>query len=313
MKTLPAQIFKPEYFEGVEKEINAFLETLLFKPLFAIFKEQGMEIKNQVDPLAAAIERGIVSFEGGVFKGEFNAALMREVKKIGAVYSRKEKGWVLSSAPPQSVSFAVANSAAKLKTISQKMIAVLDGVNVVESIKKAAIRHSLGLSLDRMDADWQKTVQSIGIVPRLTPAQAQVIKDEWGANLELYIKDWTESNILKLRSQVMPHAFKGGRSSNMVKAIQKTYGVSKTKATFLARQETSLLMSKLKEQRYQENGITQYRWSSSHDERTRPDHKALDGKIINWSDPPIVDKSTGRKAHAGEDFGCRCVAIPVLD
>lgn len=313
MKTLPAQLFRPEYYEGIEKEINAFFDTLIFKPLFAIFKEQGMEIKNQIDPLAEAIERGVISFEGGVFKGEFNARTMKAVKSIGAVYSRKDKGWVISTAPPPAVSFAVANSAAKLKTISQKMIAVLDGIDVNEAIKKAAIRHSLGLSLDRMDSDWQKTVQSIGIVPRLTPEQHQVIRDEWGANLELYIKDWTEENILKLRSQVLPHAFKGGRSSNMVKAIQKTYGVSKNKATFLARQETSLLMSKLKEQRYKDLGIEKYKWSTSHDERVRSDHDDLDGKIFTWDSPPVVDKKTGARAHPSEYYRCRCVAIPVLD
>ncbi|GAG93926.1 unnamed protein product, partial [marine sediment metagenome] len=71
-------------------------------------------------------------------------------------------------------------------------------------------------------------------------------------------------------------------------------------------------VSEYKQQRYLDIGITKYEWSTSNDERVRDDHKQLDGKIFSFKTPPVVDRRTGRRANPAEDFGCRCVAIPIL-
>jgi len=49
-----------------------------------------------------------------------------------------------------------------------------------------------------------------------------------------------------------------------------------------------------------------YVWVTRGDDRVRPSHAENNGKIFSWDDPP----TTG---HPGEDFGCRCVARPLLD
>lgn len=49
----------------------------------------------------------------------------------------------------------------------------------------------------------------------------------------------------------------------------------------------------------------QYVWRTQRDERVRRSHRINDGRIFSWSDPP----STG---HPGEDFSCRCEAIPYI-
>lgn len=91
------------------------------------------------------------------------------------------------------------------------------------------------------------------------------------------------------------------------------YGASKAKAKFLARQETSLLMSKYQEERFKDLGITHYKWSGADDQRERPDHKLLNGKIFRFDDPPVTNRSTGAKNNPGEDFNCRCIAIAIVD
>lgn len=313
MRTLKPQFLLPSYFEGLEKEIAEFFDNLIFRPLFAELLRLGVEKQNSSDPLAEAIIAGKVTFEGGVFKGAFNSKALKQLEKIGAKYSARKGGWFLQSAPPVSVSMAVAQYAANATATQSRLLAVLDGINVDEAVQKAAIRHKLGLALDRMDTDWQKTVESIGIVPKLTVYQKAQITEQWGENLELYIKGWSNKKILQLRENIAPHTLAGGRSSKFAKIIQKSYGASKSKAKFLARQETSLLLATMKKSRYQEAGIQKYKWSTSHDERVRKDHKHLDNNIFTWDSPPIVDKKTGARAHPSEYFMCRCVAIPVLE
>lgn len=48
-----------------------------------------------------------------------------------------------------------------------------------------------------------------------------------------------------------------------------------------------------------------YVWRTRRDERVRASHRANDGRIFDWDDPP----ATG---HPGEDYGCRCRAVPYV-
>ena len=54
--------------------------------------------------------------------------------------------------------------------------------------------------------------------------------------------------------------------------------------------------------RQESAGIEQYVWISKDDDRVRPEHALLHGKVRNWSDEP----------RPGEPVRCRCVAVPVL-
>jgi SPP1 gp7 family putative phage head morphogenesis protein len=103
-------------------------------------------------------------------------------------------------------------------------------------------------------------------------------------------------------------AVRTGRSTaELRKEIQDRYGVSKSRAELIARDQISKFNGQVTEYRQRSVGITRYMWSTSGDERVRDSHKAHDGKIFEWSKPP---EDTG---HPGMDVGCRCVGIPVVD
>ena len=48
-----------------------------------------------------------------------------------------------------------------------------------------------------------------------------------------------------------------------------------------------------------------YVWHTRNDEKVRQSHRANDGHIFSWDDPP----DTG---HPGTDYNCRCEAIPYV-
>jgi uncharacterized protein with gpF-like domain len=39
----------------------------------------------------------------------------------------------------------------------------------------------------------------------------------------------------------------------------------------------------------------------------------LNGHIYSFDDPPVTCQATQAHNNPGEDFRCRCVAIPILD
>jgi SPP1 gp7 family putative phage head morphogenesis protein len=94
--------------------------------------------------------------------------------------------------------------------------------------------------------------------------------------------------------------------------LEERLGVVRSRAELIARDQTLKLYGQIQEARQTDAGIEEYTWSTSEDERVRSRHQALDGTTQRWDSPPIVDERTGRRAHPGGDFQCRCSAVPVL-
>lgn len=114
--------------------------------------------------------------------------------------------------------------------------------------------------------------------------------------------------------KVVDKAVREGRAVDEIrKALEEQVGVERSRAELIARDQSLKLYGRIQEQRQRAAGFTQYVWTTSLDERVRPGHAVLDGALIDWDDPPVVDPRTGRRAHPGGDFQCRCSAVPYSD
>lgn len=104
----------------------------------------------------------------------------------------------------------------------------------------------------------------------------------------------------------------GRRVEELGELLSDRFSVAGSRADLIARDQTLKANSSLTKVRHQQAGIDRYVWSTSRDERVRGAHRALEGRVFKWSEPPITN-SAGDRNHPGEDYQCRCVAIPVLD
>lgn len=145
------------------------------------------------------------------------------------------------------------------------------------------------------------------------------------------LRRWVDENIQKIKSipndtlgsmqKIILDGFREGKTITAIqKEIQKEYSVTRRNAQLLARDQIATLNAQISKLQQEDAGCSKYKWSSSKDSRVRDCHRALDGKIFSWDDPPEMwyeTKSgrvyTGRHCHPGEDIACRCVAIPVFD
>lgn len=105
-------------------------------------------------------------------------------------------------------------------------------------------------------------------------------------------------------------AFRSGqRASELAKElrrlIDKRVNNAEARARLIARDQVAKLNGNLTQLRQRELGVERYVWHTSQDERVRESHRAKDGKVYSWDDPP----ATG---HPGEDIQCRCWAEPDL-
>lgn len=131
-------------------------------------------------------------------------------------------------------------------------------------------------------------------------------------NVEL-INSLPSKLVEQVESVVGPRVFSGVRVEETMKAIQERFDVSASRAQLIARDQTNKFNAQLTQERHEDLGIDSYVWSTSNDERVRDDHIVLDGETFSYDNPPVVDSRSGATANPGEDYQCRCEALPRVD
>lgn len=154
-------------------------------------------------------------------------------------------------------------------------------------------------------------------VPRVGIQVASPIVTSWATDNIALIKSIDSVYFDSIRKIVLDGYHAGTPTAELARMLEDRYDVTRSRAKFIARDQVAKLNGQVSKARQTRLGITSYKWSTSHDQRVRDnpdggDHASLDGKVFDWSDPPIVDHRTGRREHPGGDYQCRCVAIPIL-
>lgn len=103
---------------------------------------------------------------------------------------------------------------------------------------------------------------------------------------------------------------KGSSVKQIRQQLMERVEVTQNRAQFIAIDQAGSILGQMTAQRYQDIGIDRFTWLTSKDERVRETHKELNNKPFAYSDPPTVG---GRVVLPGEDYRCRCVAIPIFD
>lgn len=138
-----------------------------------------------------------------------------------------------------------------------------------------------------------------------SPKVAEKMHAMTQANVQL-IQSIHSQYLDKVQTAVTQAVISGQLNATLAKQIKEIGGVTEKRARFIARDQAAKLNGVLTQARHEELGIKKYRWSTSGDERVRDSHAAHDGKIFRYDQPPEA-------GHPGQDFNCRCVAIPVID
>lgn len=300
-------------FDKLEKDLIDFIKEEIFQPLAKELKVES-SIKNALqDELDYAIQSNRIFWSNdGYFSGTFTTSIRKALVKLGAKW-KKGVYRIDKQLLPIDVIHSIAVSELNFTTTLQAIDAKLAALN--PNFSKLKLVDRFNKDVFKLNKTFQESVKAVGMDIHPPQDQLNRISEEYAENLEKSIRGWTEEKILDLREKIQKSFYAGDRYKEIKKIIEKEYNISRNKATFLARQETRLLSAKFKEVRYEDAGITHYIWktvSGTDKHPVRPDHKILDGDLFRFDDPPVVDHRTGRRGNPGEDFNCRCIAIPVI-
>ncbi|MEA3330617.1 MAG: minor capsid protein [Campylobacterota bacterium] len=110
-----------------------------------------------------------------------------------------------------------------------------------------------------------------------------------------------------------------------VKGIKSTFGKLENRIKMIARNEVASINGSLSKARQENLGVTMYTFETSRDERVRPSHQVMQGKICKWDDATVYKNNIddkkwlkrssigGVEKHPAMDFNCRCVSLAIIE
>lgn len=329
---------KESYYKPIEKDINSYFYQFYWDEIFKILDEDKKTILNSNNALITAIRTGKIYYNNGLFTGSFNSLISRELSKF-AKYNRRTKKWEGLAPPDVSAAAVVANS--KGEKLNKRIKWAVDRIPARVEAEVGKLKYSISKPLEEMSKEADKTLSSIGVTAEMTPELSERLTDNYTNNQNINITNWTEVEITRLRDVIEQNVLSGYNRKELQDLIMVEYGVSQDKAKFLARQETSLFLSEVRDERYVSAGLEFYKWSNSNDVRVvgnpggkypmpskgHGNHWLMQGKICKFSDASVYadnieDARAGKwkskssigaeNKHPGQAYGCRCTSIPIV-
>lgn len=123
------------------------------------------------------------------------------------------------------------------------------------------------------------------------------------------IKGLADETVKRVANTVTTALMQGTPASVLQKTLAADFGFSDKRAKVIARDQTAKLNSDMNRFRDGQAGLDKYRWRTSQDERVRPLHRSLDGKIYKWGEPTGAESGL----PPGQPVLCRCVAQAVVE
>ena len=314
-KTLKPIYDHDSYSNPIAAKLYSYFYETIFSPLLDILTIPPSRENAMESALVVALKTGKLRYVAPFFYGSLNATLSKKLRETGAVYNKTKKAYKLEQASlPLPIKVAIAEG----NRIEQEKVSKVEAkLKEMEGqdLKKINLDVLFGDTLKKLDSQFYSTTKVLTRNHLALPIDQNLVpelKEAYTENLDKYIKDWHDTQILRLRKKVHQNVEAGFRSESLIETIMQEKRVSKDKARFLARNETSLLTAKYRQIRYEEIGIDKYEWSAVMDKRTRHLHKELNGKIFDFRNPPIIDAHTGQRGNPGETYNCRCLSIPII-
>jgi SPP1 gp7 family putative phage head morphogenesis protein len=320
MKKLEPVLLNENLIEELAEDILNYYKIEVYQPMADVLKIKLTLVENSAeDDIIRALrqEKITADTDNNEIRGKFDAKLSKAIIKAGGKYNKVKKSYVFDKLPFSIINYLQRENSVANENIN-KVLTVMGAIGVA-IITLDNYNISFGNIIGSINQQLKSNMMGVnqGILVRelkqiqFTEQEKQNINNNYINNLKLSIKDWENKNIVKMRTDLTEMLTKQGKTNeNIIDYIQKEYNTTANKAVFLARQETSLLLTEYTSNKYKEMGVKYFQWETRQDDRVRDSHRALNGKTFSFDDLPKNAK--GESILPGQEYGCRCLMIPVI-
>ena len=303
----PINLRKKE-IKKIYDSIKLFLKESLYNNITEIYKEHYKKsVYNTKQSILQLFKIEKLIVKNNVIYGDFNSYISKELRDLGFTYDKNKKGFV------GIIPNDILKICEELRMKNKRFIYDLDDyLNTYLQNLESSI-DTINIDYSPMIEDYKE--QLINSFERFNIKSSFLttdINNNYINNSKLFIKNMLFEETTKMRNELRELVEQGASNKSISQYLQDNYKMTQKRSLFIARQESSLLLSEYSKQQYLNNGIKKYIWSTSNDERVRKLHRELNNTIQEFNNPPI-DDTNGKRHNPGENFNCRCVAIPILE
>lgn len=333
-KSLKPIIYKDSWHKDIAKVIRKTFREVMYDPLLEAFDEADLKENAKKTPLEQALIDGSVQYVRGMFTGQMNAKLSKQIKELGGKFYRgkwrleearmtpelrsaieKNRSWLqrLSDGITRRLSEMAENARTSIENMSIKSLGIYALDRTSEEFKQTVGKALSVAPQEKLKEEGKKLLQKDYVLTRYKPIK-ETLASQMEDGMKYAARNFAYEEIVKLRQELEKMIAAGSPRQSVRDFIEGRLDISSKRAKFIARQETSLYTSKLKEAQYKGADIKRYRWKTAGDRRVRPDHEELNNNEYSWDNPPSAEHfSTGSPCHPGEDYNCRCIAVPIVE
>lgn len=192
--------------------------------------------------------------------------------------------------------------------ITQAMAAYSDAITPWAQALSASVVREVDFANRRAYAAHSRTMSRRLQAELLHAPTGEMMRLMQAEQVEL-IRSLPTEAAARVQRIALENLVKGDRAAELAREIMRSGEVTKSRATLIARTETSRTSSNLTMARAVYVGSTEYDWETAHDSDVRPSHAKMQGKVVQWASPPTLD---GLRGHAGCLPNCRCYPSPRL-
>lgn len=308
---------KEAYTKFVEKALFSYLWEGIYKPMFEIMQIKPIKASNSLDIIVEALRDGKIFYTDGGFKAKtkFTNAQSLQLQKWGAVWDKHTKMYRLpESRLPEELRVTLAEAQINAENQIKLLQGYIEQVefNIPYIVESMVFDDEVKTILDDAGNEVKKNVKHLNVIElELSEEQKNKIAHTYTENVRGYvIKDFANELLPEMRRKIQELVLRGYRTDKVQELLQKEYGIMARKAKFLAQNETTIMLSEYKKVTYKEMGFDKFIWRTITDGRERELHKALNGTVWSYDNPPVIDERTGQRGLPGQTYNCRCEQIP---
>ena len=231
----------------IASRISEWIYDNIFAGIFDILKISNRVYNANTDIIQNAIIQGKIYYQNGAFYSytkRFNNEIARELENIGAKYSKYRKAYVISENKlPTNILWAIETEKTRTATTVRAIVEFLTmrlGAINTDSLIIDGFVNQLMLNLQKQVYKNAQAKRIELISPKLDDFTKNEITQNYINNLDFWIKNFTETEISKMRKDLSTMILDGKSTKFVSEYIQKRYDISKRKALFLARNESAI-------------------------------------------------------------------------
>lgn len=209
-----------------------------------------------------------------------------------------------------SLSSDLENLEAIFLSMEISVTAYANGVNVTDRVRQLSENIK-----DLNNTEWERSVKkTLGTAPPQKSYYDQIHAEaiaDWAKDNVKWMSDMPNDTITELKGIAYSGYIDGKTSDEIEDELNQGLESALKRNKALVINRVSNINTEITKQKHLDAGIHEYIWWTRLDERVRKSHQRLHGRKFSWDAPPETDG--GRHCHPGEDYGCRCTALPHFD